>query len=55
MMQEGISATEQSVRGMLDSDERPYIYPVDAATWIGCYGPTGINYIVDQVARTLLA
>ncbi|MEK4461275.1 MULTISPECIES: helix-turn-helix domain-containing protein [unclassified Paenibacillus] len=55
MMQEGVSATEQSVRGMLDSDERPYIYPVDAATWIGCYGPTGINYIVDQVARTLLA
>ncbi|MBT2289047.1 helix-turn-helix domain-containing protein [Paenibacillus albidus] len=55
MMQEGISVTEQSVWGMLDADGRQHIYPVDAATWIGCYGPTGINYIVDQVARALLA
>lgn len=55
MMQEGISDTEQSVRGMLDRNERQQIYSVDAATWIGCYGPTGINYIVDQVARALLA
>ncbi|GGF96119.1 hypothetical protein GCM10010912_46310 [Paenibacillus albidus] len=55
MMQEGISVTEQSVWGMLDADGREHIYPVDAATWIGCYGPTGINYIVDQVARALLA
>lgn len=55
MMQEGISVTEQSVWGMLDADRRQHIYPVDAATWIGCYGPTGINCIVDQVARALLA
>jgi iron complex transport system substrate-binding protein len=56
MMQEGISVTEQNVWGMLDADgRRQHIYPVDAATWIGCYGPTGINCIVDQVARALLA
>ncbi|WNS41494.1 helix-turn-helix domain-containing protein [Paenibacillus sp. MMS20-IR301] len=55
MMQEGISVTERNVRGMLDTDGRQHIYPVDAATWIGCYGPTGINCIVDQVARALLA
>lgn len=54
-MQEGISMTEHSVRGMLSADRRQRIYPVDAATWIGCYGPTGINCIVDQVARALLA
>lgn len=55
IMQEGVSATEQSARVMLHANEQPHIYPVDAASWIGCYGPTGINCIVDQVARTLLA
>lgn len=54
-MQEGISKTEHSVRGMLGADQRQLIYPVDAATWIGCYGPTGINCILDQVAQALLA
>ncbi|WP_341346631.1 helix-turn-helix domain-containing protein [Paenibacillus sp. FSL H3-0469] len=54
-MQEGISITEHSVRGMLGADQRQLIYPVDAATWIGCYGPTGINCILDQVAQALLA
>ncbi|QUL55709.1 AraC family transcriptional regulator [Paenibacillus tritici] len=54
-MQDGSSMTEQSVRGILDADQRQRIYAVDAATWIGCYGPTGINCIVDQVARALLA
>lgn len=53
-MQEGISSTECSVRGMLGTDQQR-IYPVDAATWIGCYGPTGINCILDQVAQALLA
>ncbi|MDO3412445.1 helix-turn-helix domain-containing protein [Saccharibacillus sp. CPCC 101409] len=53
-MQEGRSATEQRVRGMLDTDERQQVHPVDAATWIGCYGPTGINGIVDQIERALL-
>jgi iron complex transport system substrate-binding protein len=54
-MQEGMSATEQSVRGMLDTEERQHIYSVDAATWIGCYGPTGINGMIDQIAQALLA
>ncbi|UOK64984.1 helix-turn-helix domain-containing protein [Paenibacillus sp. OVF10] len=55
IMQEGISATEQRVWGMLDTDERQQIHSVDAATWIGCYGPTGINGIVDQIEQALLA
>ncbi|MBP1905778.1 iron complex transport system substrate-binding protein [Paenibacillus turicensis] len=55
MMLNGRSETEQSVLGMLDTDKQQRIYQVDAATWIGCYGPTGINSIVDQVARVLLA
>ena len=54
LMQEGISATEQRVWGMLDMDERQQIHSVDAATWIGCYGPTGINGIVDQIEQALL-
>lgn len=55
LMQEEISATEQRVWGMLDTVERQHIHAVDAATWIGCYGPTGINGIVDQIAQALLA
>ncbi|CAH1203099.1 helix-turn-helix domain-containing protein [Paenibacillus sp. JJ-223] len=55
IMEEGMSATEQSVWGMLDTDDRQRIYSVDAATWIGCYGPTGINGIIDQIAQALLA
>jgi iron complex transport system substrate-binding protein len=55
MMLNGRSATEQSVLGMLDTAKQQRIYQVDAATWIGCYGPTGINCIVDQVAGALLA
>jgi iron complex transport system substrate-binding protein len=55
LMQDGISATEQRVWGMLDTGERQQIHSVDAATWIGCYGPTGINGIVDQIAQALLA
>ncbi|MEK3707022.1 helix-turn-helix domain-containing protein [Paenibacillus sp. FSL R7-0198] len=54
IMQEGISATEQRVWEMLDTDERQQIHSVDAATWIGCYGPTGINGIVDQIEQALL-
>ncbi|AIQ47949.1 ABC fe(3+) transporter permease [Paenibacillus sp. FSL R7-0273] len=54
-VQDEISATEQSTRVMLHAEEQPQIYAVDAATWIGCYGPTGINYIVDQVEGVLLA
>lgn len=55
MMLNGVSTTEQSVLGMLDTANQQHIYQVDAATWIGSYGPTGINSIVDQVARVLLA
>lgn len=55
MMLNGRSTTEQSVLGMLDTADQQHIYQVDAATWIGSYGPTGINCIVDQVARVLLA
>ncbi|MEK3695404.1 helix-turn-helix domain-containing protein [Paenibacillus sp. FSL R10-2199] len=55
LLQDNLAVTEQNARGLLDADERQHIYPVDAATWIGCYGPTGINCIVDQVARALLA
>ncbi|MGR6542619.1 helix-turn-helix domain-containing protein [Paenibacillus tundrae] len=55
LMQNGISATEQRVWGMLDEGERQHIHSVDAATWIGCYGPTGINGIVDQIAQAFLA
>ncbi|WP_432749886.1 hypothetical protein [Paenibacillus amylolyticus] len=54
LMQDGISATEQSVWGMLDTDEHQHIHSVDAATWIGCYGPMGINGIVDQIEQALL-
>ncbi|MFC9707252.1 helix-turn-helix domain-containing protein [Paenibacillus sp. NPDC056933] len=55
LMQEGISVTEQRVWGMLDEGERQQVHSVDAATWIGCYGPMGINGIVDQIAEALLA
>ncbi|WP_145053068.1 helix-turn-helix domain-containing protein [Paenibacillus xylanexedens] len=55
LIQDGISATEHRVWGMLDEGERQHIHSVDAATWIGCYGPTGINGIVDQIAQAFLA
>jgi len=55
MMQEEISATVQRVWGMLDASKHQHIHSVDAATWIGCYGPTGINGIVDQIEQALLA
>jgi hypothetical protein len=40
---------------MFDTDERQQMHSVDAGTWIACYGPTGINGIVDQFAQALLA
>ncbi|MBY0117967.1 helix-turn-helix domain-containing protein [Paenibacillus xylanexedens] len=54
LMQDGISATEERVLRMLGGGEEQRVHSVDAATWIGCYGPTGINGIVDQVERELL-
>ncbi|CAI6082721.1 HTH-type transcriptional activator RhaS [Paenibacillus sp. JJ-100] len=54
LMQDGISATEERVLEMLDGDERQHVHSVDAATWIGCYGPMGINGIVDEIERVLL-
>ncbi|OWR32325.1 ABC fe(3+) transporter permease [Saccharibacillus sp. O23] len=53
-MQEGISATERRVIEMLDTGGSRHVHSVDAATWIGCYGPTGINGIVDQIEQALL-
>ncbi len=53
-MQDGISATERQVLGMLGGIEGQQVHSVDAATWIGCYGPMGINGIVDQVEQALL-
>ncbi|WP_339836885.1 helix-turn-helix domain-containing protein [Paenibacillus sp. FSL R7-0272] len=53
-MQDGISATEQRVLGMLGGGEEQQVHSVDAATWIGCYGPMGINGIVDQMEKALL-
>lgn len=55
LMQDGISATETRVLEMLDGSEQQCVHSVDAATWIGCYGPTGINGIVDQIEQALLA
>ncbi|WP_145328639.1 helix-turn-helix domain-containing protein [Paenibacillus xylanexedens] len=54
LMQDGISATEERVLGMLGGGEEQRLHSVDAATWIGCYGPMGINGIVDQVEQALL-
>ncbi|MDT0121634.1 helix-turn-helix domain-containing protein [Paenibacillus sp. RRE4] len=54
LMQDGISATEQRVLGMLGGGEEQRVHSVDAATWIGSYGPLGINGIVDQVEQALL-
>ncbi|WP_456093679.1 hypothetical protein [Paenibacillus wulumuqiensis] len=53
-MQGGILATEQQVLDMLDTHARQHIHCVDAVTWIGCYGPIGINGIVDQIEQALL-
>ena len=53
-MQGSLSTTEQHVRQMLGQDERQHVHPVDSTTWIGCYGPTGINGIVDQIEQALL-
>ncbi|WP_046226960.1 helix-turn-helix domain-containing protein [Paenibacillus dauci] len=53
-MQAGISATEQQVLDMLDNHADQHIHCVDAVTWIGCYGPIGINSIVDQIEQALL-
>ncbi|MCM3131269.1 hypothetical protein M3629_00630 [Paenibacillus polysaccharolyticus] len=54
LMQDGISATEQCVLGVLGGGEQQQVHSVDAATWIGCYGPMGINGIVNQVEQALL-
>ncbi|MEC0126514.1 helix-turn-helix domain-containing protein [Paenibacillus pabuli] len=54
LMQDGISATEQRVLEMLDGGEEQHVHSVDAATWIGCYGPIGVNGIVGQIELALL-
>lgn len=54
LMQDGISATETRVLGMLDGGEQQCVHSVDAATWIGCYGPIGVKGIVGQIEQALL-
>ncbi|WP_339307391.1 helix-turn-helix domain-containing protein [Paenibacillus sp. FSL L8-0435] len=54
LMQDGISATETRVLEMLDGGEQQCVHSVDAATWIGCYGPIGVNGIVGQIEQALL-
>ncbi|CAM3547197.1 MULTISPECIES: helix-turn-helix domain-containing protein [Saccharibacillus] len=53
-MQGGISTTEQRVLDRLDTHGNRQIHGVDAAIWIGCYGPIGINGIVDRIEQALL-
>lgn len=53
--QEDTVSVQNAAWHTLNAAERTHVYAVDAAVWIGCYGPTGINRIVDQVAHMLLA
>lgn len=39
----------------LEAVKEEHVYTVDAATWIGSYGPLGINRVVEQIASSLLA
>ncbi|WP_179087281.1 helix-turn-helix domain-containing protein [Paenibacillus glucanolyticus] len=45
----------RTVQNSLNAIKEQSVYTVDAATWIGSYGPTGINRILDEVAQSLLA
>ena len=56
MFKEWISDMQRSaVWNSLNAVKQQCVYTVDAGTWIGSYGPTGINRIVDEVAQSLLA
>ncbi|QAY67006.1 AraC family transcriptional regulator [Paenibacillus protaetiae] len=55
MFKEQVTDMQRSaVWNSLSAVKKRCVYPVDASTWIGSYGPTGINRIVDEVARSLL-
>ncbi|WP_236414911.1 hypothetical protein [Paenibacillus sp. JJ-223] len=54
LMQNEVSTTEQRVLGMVGGAEGQQVHSVDAAMWIGCYGPMGIYGIVDQIEQALL-
>ncbi|MCM3626814.1 AraC family transcriptional regulator [Paenibacillus glycanilyticus] len=55
MFKEQVTDMQKSVEwNSLNAVKRQCVYTVDASTWIGSYGPTGINRIVDEVARSLL-
>lgn len=56
MFQERVTDMQNSdVWNSLAAVQRRCVYTVDASNWIGSYGPTGINRIVEDVARSLLA
>lgn len=55
MFKERVTDMQQSVEwNSLSAVKEHCVYTVDASTWIGSYGPTGINRIVDEVALSLL-
>lgn len=39
----------------LEAVKQDHVYTVDSTTWIGSYGPLGINCIVEQISSALLA
>jgi len=56
MFKERVTDMQRSeVWNSLSAVKKQCVYMVDASTWIGSYGPTGINRIVDEVAQSLLA
>lgn len=56
MFKERVSDMQRSsVWNSLSAVKQSHVYTVDAGTWIGSYGPTGINRILDEVAQSLLA
>ncbi|TCN01076.1 iron complex transport system substrate-binding protein [Paenibacillus sp. BK033] len=55
MFKEQVLSMQRSIEwNSLHAVKQQCVYTVDASTWIGSYGPTGINRIVDEVAQSLL-
>ena len=50
-----IDMQRSAVWNSLSAVKHQCVYTVDASTWIGSYGPAGINSILDEVAQSLLA
>ncbi|WP_289138417.1 hypothetical protein [uncultured Brevibacillus sp.] len=42
------------ITAQLTAVKQQCVYTVDSSIWIGSYGPTGINRILDEVAQYLL-